>query len=73
MSFYPFKWCDARHFLCIRTRPRGAGGEIQLIDDIAGLMAQEKVHAYRYRGARYDFGSKEGYVQATMELALAER
>ena len=59
-------------FDSIRLQPRGAGGEIQLTDGIAGLMDQEKVFAYRYRGTRYDCGSKEGYVHATMELALRD-
>lgn len=55
----------------IRRQPRGAGGEIQLTDGIAGLLAQEAVHAYTYAGKRYDCGSKEGFLQATVELALA--
>jgi len=59
-------------FDSIRAQPRGAGGEIQLTDGIASLLGQEMVHAYRYRGTRYDCGSKEGYVQATMELALRD-
>jgi UTP--glucose-1-phosphate uridylyltransferase len=54
----------------IRNNPRGAGGEIQLTDGIAKLMATEGVHAYRYEGKRYDCGSKEGFLQATVELAL---
>jgi UTP--glucose-1-phosphate uridylyltransferase len=59
-------------FASIRAQPRGAGGEIQLTDGIAGLMDQEDVYAYRYNGTRYDCGSKEGYVQATIELALRD-
>lgn len=55
----------------IRRQPRGAGGEIQLTDGIAGLLAQEAVHAYTYAGKRYDCGSKEGFLEATVELALA--
>jgi UTP--glucose-1-phosphate uridylyltransferase len=54
----------------IRNNPRGAGGEIQLTDGIAKLMATEGVHAYQYRGKRYDCGSKEGFLEATVELAL---
>jgi UTP--glucose-1-phosphate uridylyltransferase len=30
----------------------------------------EKVFAYRYDGQRYDCGSKEGFLQANVELAL---
>ena len=55
----------------IARQPRGVGGEIQLTDGIAGLLQSEKVYAYRYRGKRYDCGSKEGFLQANVELALA--
>ncbi|MBK7615474.1 MAG: UTP--glucose-1-phosphate uridylyltransferase GalU [Vitreoscilla sp.] len=55
----------------ITNLPRGVGGEIQLTDGIASLMRREKVFAYRYEGQRYDCGSKEGFLQANVELALA--
>ena len=42
----------------------GAGGEIQLTDGIAAMMQEEKVLAYRFKGMRYDCGSKLGYLQA---------
>ena len=54
----------------IATQPRGVGGEIQLTDGIAGLLRREKVFAYRYEGRRYDCGSKEGFLEANVELAL---
>lgn len=54
----------------IRRQPRGVGGEIQLTDGIAGLLRRQKVFAYRYEGKRYDCGSKEGFLQANVELAL---
>ena len=44
----------------------GAGGEIQLTDAIAALLKEERVLAYRFRGTRYDCGSKLGYLQATV-------
>lgn len=47
----------------------GAGGEIQLTDAIARLMNKEDVLAYRFKGTRYDCGSKFGYLQATVEFA----
>lgn len=50
---------------------QGAGGEIQLTDGIASLMKKEAVYAYAYKGTRYDCGSKEGFLQASVELALA--
>jgi UTP--glucose-1-phosphate uridylyltransferase len=55
----------------IAAQPRGVGGEIQLTDGIASLLRREKVFAYRYEGKRYDCGSKEGFLQANVELALA--
>ena len=55
----------------IANQPRGVGGEIQLTDGIAGLLRREKVFAFRYEGKRYDCGSKEGFLQANVELALA--
>ena len=49
----------------------GSGGEIQLTDGIAALMSEEAVYAHRFAGKRYDCGSKLGYLQATVEYALA--
>jgi UTP--glucose-1-phosphate uridylyltransferase len=46
------------------------GGEIQLTDAIARLMQREAVYAFQYQGKRYDCGSKEGFLEATVELAL---
>jgi UTP--glucose-1-phosphate uridylyltransferase len=54
----------------IRNQPTGVGGEIQLTDAIARLMAREAVYAFQYEGKRYDCGSKEGFLEATVELAL---
>jgi UTP--glucose-1-phosphate uridylyltransferase len=54
----------------LRNIGRGAGGEIQLTDGIAALMAEERVYAYRFRGKRYDCGDKLGYLEATVEYAL---
>ena len=54
----------------IANQKRGVGGEIQLTDGIAALLRHEKVFAYRYEGRRYDCGSKEGLLQANVELAL---
>ncbi len=54
----------------IATQQRGVGGEIQLTDGIAALLRREKVFAYRYEGRRYDCGSKEGFLEANVALAL---
>lgn len=58
-------------FQSIRNQPRGVGGEIQLTDGISGLIDKEPVYAMRYEGRRYDCGSKEGFLEATIDLALA--
>jgi UTP--glucose-1-phosphate uridylyltransferase len=52
-----------------RARP-GAGGEIQLTDAIAALVADEDVFAHEFDGTRYDCGSKLGYLQANLQFAL---
>ncbi|MDD5324410.1 MAG: UTP--glucose-1-phosphate uridylyltransferase GalU [Polaromonas sp.] len=54
----------------IRGQTPGAGGELQLTDGIASLLASESVYAFQYQGKRYDCGSKEGFLEATVELAL---
>ncbi|MBI2314057.1 MAG: UTP--glucose-1-phosphate uridylyltransferase GalU [Betaproteobacteria bacterium] len=52
-----------------RVKP-GAGGEIQLTDGIASLLAEERVLAYEFQGVRYDCGSKLGYLKANLMYAL---
>jgi len=59
-----------RIFHHLRTMPPGAGGEIQLTDGIARLMAEERVLAYEFEGRRYDCGSKLGYLEATVDFGL---
>ncbi|VVE90331.1 UTP--glucose-1-phosphate uridylyltransferase GalU [Pandoraea bronchicola] len=59
-----------RIFDCIREIDPGSGGEIQLTDAIQKLMQDEVVLAYRYKGKRFDCGSKLGYLKATVEFAL---
>jgi UTP--glucose-1-phosphate uridylyltransferase len=54
----------------LATTGRGAGGEIQLTDGIAALLADETVYAYAFEGHRYDCGSKLGYLEATVEFGL---
>jgi UTP--glucose-1-phosphate uridylyltransferase len=49
---------------------RGAGGEIQLTDGIADLLAEQAIYAYSFTGTRYDCGSKLGYLQATVAYGL---
>lgn len=58
-----------RIFHHLARQGKGTGGEIQLTDGIAALMAEEQVLAYRYHGKRYDCGSKIGYLEATLAMA----
>ena len=58
-----------RIFDILASQPPGKGGEIQLTDAIEKLLADEPVLAYRFQGTRFDCGSKQGYLQATVTLA----
>ncbi len=50
----------------------GAGGEIQLTDAIAQeIGASNNVFGYRFKGQRFDCGSKAGFLQATVSFGLA--
>jgi UTP--glucose-1-phosphate uridylyltransferase len=57
-------------FAKLERTQRGAGGEIQLTDGIASLLADEPVHVLPFAGIRYDCGSKLGYLRATVEYGL---
>ena len=49
------------------TKP-GKGGEIQITDALMEQAKTGNVIAYKFEGKRYDCGSIDGYVQATVEL-----
>ncbi|HCF25469.1 MULTISPECIES: UTP--glucose-1-phosphate uridylyltransferase GalU [unclassified Novosphingobium] len=49
---------------------KGAGGEIQLTDAMAQMIGQQPFHAVTFAGKRYDCGSKTGFVEATLAIAL---
>lgn len=55
----------------LETTGRGAGGEIQLTDAIADMLAESPVYAHAFDGERYDCGSKLGYLKATVAYGLA--
>ena len=59
-----------RIFTCLEKIGKGAGGEIQLTDGIEALMQYETVLSYRYKGRRFDCGSKLGYLEASVEIGL---
>lgn len=48
----------------------GRGGELQLTDGIASMLADEQVHGLVIDGGRYDIGNKLDYLKATVSLAL---
>ena len=48
----------------------GKGGEIQLTDAMARMIGSQPFHAVTFTGRRFDCGSKAGFVEATLSLAL---
>ncbi len=59
-------------FAVLAEQERGAGGEIQLTDAMAGLMRSEPFHALEYDGATYDCGDRLGWLRANVALALKD-
>jgi UTP--glucose-1-phosphate uridylyltransferase len=60
-------------FKNLNKMKQGAGGEIQLTDAIADEIGREEggVYGFRFRGQRFDCGSKAGFLQATVAFGLA--
>ncbi|MCK4862154.1 MAG: UTP--glucose-1-phosphate uridylyltransferase GalU [Rhodobacteraceae bacterium] len=58
-------------FEILRDQQPGHGGEIQLADAINTLAEKGRVLAQCITGARYDCGSKFGYLEAIVDAALA--
>ncbi|MGE0251652.1 MAG: UTP--glucose-1-phosphate uridylyltransferase GalU [Dongiaceae bacterium] len=54
----------------LEKQRQGAGGEIQLTDAIASLLGKQPVHGARFDGRRFDCGSKAGFLEANVALAL---
>jgi UTP--glucose-1-phosphate uridylyltransferase len=54
----------------LATQDRGAGNEIQLTDAMAKLIGSQPFHAVTFAGRRFDCGSKVGFIEATLALAL---
>ena len=54
----------------LENQEKGAGGEIQLTDAMARMIGQQPFHAVTFAGRRFDCGSKTGFVEATLALAL---
>ncbi len=54
----------------LESQEKGAGGEIQLTDAMARMIGTQPFHAVTFAGRRFDCGSKLGFVEATLALAL---
>lgn len=54
----------------LEGQEKGAGGEIQLTDAMARMIGTQPFHAVTFAGKRYDCGSKTGFVEATLAIAL---
>lgn len=54
----------------LQGQGKGAGGEIQLTDAMAQMIGKQPFHAVTFDGQRYDCGSKVGYVEANLAVAL---
>ncbi len=54
----------------LETQGKGAGGEIQLTDAMARMIGNQPFNAVTFEGRRFDCGSKLGFVEATLALAL---
>ena len=62
---------DRAIFDALRRVKRGAGGEIQLTDAVALLIAEgHPVHVVVHRGTRHDLGNPGGYLKAAVDFAL---
>lgn len=57
-------------FKYLKTQKAGLAGEIQLTDALRRLSQDEIMYAYNFMGNRYDIGNKQGYLKATVEIAL---
>ena len=54
----------------LENQEKGAGGEIQLTDAMAKMIGHQPFHAVTFNGKRYDCGSKVGYIEANLAIAL---
>ena len=54
----------------LETQGKGAGGEIQLTDEMARMIGNQPFSAVTFAERRFDRGSKLGFVEATLALAL---
>ncbi len=62
---------EPKLFSYLNEADRGAGGEIQLTDSMAKLIAPGNFHGVLFEGERFDCGDKAGFVKASIAMALA--
>ena len=62
---------SSKIFKHLESTTCGQNGEIQLTDAIAKLLSEEALYALPFSGKRFDCGNKLGYLEATLEFALA--
>ncbi|MDD4274799.1 MAG: UTP--glucose-1-phosphate uridylyltransferase GalU [Desulfobacter postgatei] len=48
----------------------GAGGEIQLTDAMKGLLTEQPIFGYKFKGTRFDCGDKVGFQMANLSFSL---
>ena len=64
-------FCSRKFSAILETQPRGAGGEIQLTDGMAGLLKSQPFYGVKFKGERHDCGSKAGFLRANIAFGLA--
>ena len=57
-------------FAILEQTPPGRGNEIQLTDALKVLAKEQAMYVYNFEGRRYDVGDKQGFLEATVEMAL---
>jgi len=60
-------------FSHLQSVDKDINGEIQLTDGIRSLLEDEDAFACFYKGSKYDCGSKEGFVEATITFAMKNK
>lgn len=64
---------DPKIFTYLNKQKIGFGGEIQLTDAIQYLINKEKVFGYKFKGQRYDCGSKLGFIKANLGFGFNDK
>ncbi len=59
-------------FKHLKNLEKGAGGEYQLTDAMKSALDDQPLWGYVYSGRRYDCGTRESWIRATVALALEQ-